>query len=178
MICALIACLHQFFLGCTAWLSLNGSIFTSVARSLRRWWYSEVSFDDACFINIFFCLFRLGFWRSSEETWLRVAVRQRDIKIAFRMGLTLAYSLVKHGISLNPSVSKTSKCNLGRFTLQLEQTQPVSCKLQLVLQLAFVYALSVRSGDLFDRQPNRNGLISVVMIAMSGNIDILSGGLH
>jgi hypothetical protein len=51
----------------------------------------------------------LKFWRSSQETWPRVAVRKRDIKIAFRMGLTLAYSIVKHGISLNPPVSKTSK---------------------------------------------------------------------
>lgn len=62
MICALIACLHQYFLAAPLWLSLNGSIFfTSVARSLRRWWYSEVSFDDGRFINIF-CLFSLGFW--------------------------------------------------------------------------------------------------------------------
>ena len=134
MICALIACLHQFFLAAPFWLSLNSSNFTSVARSLRRWWYSEVSFDDERFINIFLFVQT----RVLEETWPRVAVRQRDIKIAFRMALTLAYSLVKHGISLNPSVSKTSKCHLGRFTVQLEQTQPVSCKLQLVLQLAFV----------------------------------------
>src|SRR2546421_10890059 len=99
---------------------------------------------DASLIS--FCLFKLGFWRSSPEMWPRVAVRQRDIKIAFRMGLTLAYSLVKHGISLNPSVSKTSKCHLGRFTLQLEQRQPVSCKLQLILQLVFVYAFVSQIG--------------------------------
>jgi hypothetical protein len=62
------------------------------------------------------------------------------------MGLTLAYSFVKHGISLNPSVSKTSECHLGRFTLQLEQTQPVSCELQLVLQLAFGVCLVSKIG--------------------------------
>lgn len=51
----------------------------------------------------------------------------------------------------------------------------MSCKLQLVLQLAFVSALSVRSGDPLDRKPNRNSLISAAMMARSGNIDFDSG---
>ena len=51
----------------------------------------------------------------------------------------------------------------------------MSCKLQLVLQLAFVSALSVRPEDPFDRKPNRNSLISVAMIARPGNIDFRLG---
>lgn len=91
------------------------------------------------------------------------------------MGLTLAYSCVKHGISLNPSVSKTSKCHLGRFTLQLEQTQPVSCKLQLVLQLAFVYVFVSQIGGSIQpttkqKQPNFRSNDCAV-----GNIDIRLG---
>lgn|SRR5271156_4944784 len=138
MICALIACLHQYILAAPLGFSLNSSIFTSVARSLRRWWYSEVSFDDGRFINIFLYVQTRVLGGVVKETWPRVAVRQRDIKIASRMGLTLAYSLVKHGISLNPCVSKTSKCHLG--SLYITARADTAC----VLQITAYPAASIR----------------------------------